>query len=246
MSLPYLPLFIDDYEAATAHLSLLEDGAYNRLLRLCWRSPGCKIPGDEAWVMRKMRATTKAEIDAIKSVLGEFFTVGRGKVWSKRLLEVYLQKSVAHTERVKAGKRGAAAKYRKTNEISPSNAIAKLKQPEPEPEPYISNIVADAPKRLNGAFDLFWAEFPKKVGKTAARRNFDRVVKAGADPNEVIAGATRYAAQVAGKEHGFVKHPQGWLTDGRWSDEAPAHIPQQSAEAGDRTSFLRKIAGARP
>lgn len=74
MSLPYLPLFIDDYEAATAHLSLLEDGAYNRLLRLCWRSPGCKIPGDEAWVMRKMRATTKAEIDAIKSVLGEFFT----------------------------------------------------------------------------------------------------------------------------------------------------------------------------
>jgi uncharacterized protein YdaU (DUF1376 family) len=135
MSLPYLPLFIDDYEAATAHLSMLEDGAYNRLLRLCWRSPGCKLPNDEAWIMRKMRATQEAEQAAVKSVLSEFFTVGRGKIWSKRLLEVHLQKSVAHSSRIEAGKKGAAAKSLKTNKSDFSNAKAMLKQPEPEPEP---------------------------------------------------------------------------------------------------------------
>ena len=86
MSLPYLPLFIDDYEAATAHLTMLEDGAYNRLLRLCWRSPGCKLPNDDAWIMRKMRAVTEVEQAAVRSVLDEFFTTGRGKIWSPVLL----------------------------------------------------------------------------------------------------------------------------------------------------------------
>ena len=128
MSLPYLPLFIDDYEAATAHLTMVEDGAYNRLLRLCWRSPGCKLPNDEAWIMRKMRATTEAECDAVRSVLNEFFTKGRGKIWSKRLLEVHLQKSVAHTGRVEAGKKGGTAKALKTNNSSYSNATALPEQ----------------------------------------------------------------------------------------------------------------------
>ncbi|MFE3839393.1 YdaU family protein [Pseudogemmobacter sonorensis] len=138
MSLPYLPLFIDDYEAATAHLTMLEDGAYNRLLRLCWRSPGCKLPNDEAWIMRKLRATSDDERDAVRAVLSEFFTTGRGKIWSKRLLSEHVQKSVAHQRKSDAGKMGATAKALKKKETNPSNAKASLKQPEPEPEPEVA------------------------------------------------------------------------------------------------------------
>ena len=32
--IPYLPLYVNDFEGDTAHLSLEEDGAYNRLIRL--------------------------------------------------------------------------------------------------------------------------------------------------------------------------------------------------------------------
>jgi uncharacterized protein YdaU (DUF1376 family) len=53
MSLPYFPMYPSDFEAKTSHLTLLEDGAYNRLLRLCWMTPGCSIPADEAWIMRR-------------------------------------------------------------------------------------------------------------------------------------------------------------------------------------------------
>lgn len=113
----------------------MEDGAYNRLLRLCWRSPGCKLPNDDAWIMRKMRAKSDDECGAVRAVLAEFFTTGRGKIWSKRLLEVHLQKSVAHSNKVEAGKKGAAAKALKINKTEPSTAKADLKQPEPEPEP---------------------------------------------------------------------------------------------------------------
>lgn len=35
MGLPYFPLYVDDYEADTPHLTLEEDGAFSRLLRLC-------------------------------------------------------------------------------------------------------------------------------------------------------------------------------------------------------------------
>ena len=113
----------------------------------------------------------------------------------------------------------------------------------PEPSRTIKNHQKTSSTRQN-RFDEFWAVYPKKVGKPAAKKNFDRAVKAGADPGEIIAGANRYAVSVAGKESGFIKHPQGWLTDGRWSDEvSPQPIPQQS-DGGERRSFLRKIAGA--
>lgn len=141
MSLPYLPLYIDDFEAATAHLTMLEDGAYNRLLRLCWRSPGCKLPNDEAWIIRKMRATSEAEKAAVFAVLAEFFTRGRGKVWSKRLLSEHLQISVSRQRRKEAGKSGGLAKAQKNKDKEPSNAVALLKQPEPEP---YSSVEANA------------------------------------------------------------------------------------------------------
>ena len=55
MSLPYFPMYPSDFEAKTSHLTLEEDGAYNRLLRLCWMTPGASIPDDDAWIMRRMR-----------------------------------------------------------------------------------------------------------------------------------------------------------------------------------------------
>lgn len=135
MSLAYYPFYADRYEADTAHLSLLEDGAYNRLLRLCWRSPGCKIPDDKDWIYRQMRAASDAERGAIDAVLAEFFRRAKGKTWSPKLLEVYEQVSDAHRLRSEAGKQGVAAKALKRATKTPSNAEPKLKQPEPEPEP---------------------------------------------------------------------------------------------------------------
>ena len=78
--LPTLPLFVDDYEAATAHLTLEEDGAYMRLLRLCWRTPGCSIPDDHAWIRRRMRATEEQYETVIKPLIKEFF-VRDGAFW---------------------------------------------------------------------------------------------------------------------------------------------------------------------
>lgn len=136
MSLPYLPLFVDDYEADTAHLSLVEDGIYSRLLRLCWRSPKCRLPNDHDWIARRIRVSSDEERAAMTAVLDEFFTVRRNVIFSKRLSAEHERISASVERRKSAGKSGGRAKALKSKEIDPSNARALPKHPEPEPEPY--------------------------------------------------------------------------------------------------------------
>lgn len=135
MSLPYFPMFPADFDADTGHLTLAEYGAYNRLLRLQWRAPGCKLPADMDWIFRKAKAVTEVDQAVLVSIIAEFFTRKGGKIFSQRLLKEWVKSDVAHAKRVSAGSRGGTAKSLKTKENAPSNATAMLKQPEPEPEP---------------------------------------------------------------------------------------------------------------
>lgn len=128
MSIPYFPMYPDDFEADTAHLTLAEDGAYNRLLRLCWRTPGCKVPTDEAWIFRKMRARTDEEKEVVRVILAEFFVRKSGKFFNPRLLEEHTKAHDKHERRVLAGSKGGFAKAKKTNGKTSSNAVAKPKQ----------------------------------------------------------------------------------------------------------------------
>lgn len=137
MSLPYFPMFPTDFEAKTSHLSLAEDGAYNRLLRLCWMTPGCSMPADRAWVYRRMRAHTEADQAVIEAVIAEFFKEAGGRLSNARLAKEWLAANDAHQRRKKAGSKGGKAKAQKTKENGASNATAKPKQPEPEPEPEV-------------------------------------------------------------------------------------------------------------
>ena len=135
MSLAYFPLFPSDFEADTAHLTLAEDGAYNRLLRLCWRTPGCSLPADRAWIHRRMRAHSDEDKAVVDAVLDEFFSLRDGRLSNARLAKEWVSANEAHKRRVKAGAKGGKAKALKTNDSAPSNSQAKPKQPEPEPEP---------------------------------------------------------------------------------------------------------------
>jgi len=144
MSLPYFPMYPTDFEADTSHLTLVEDGAFNRLLRLCWMTPGCTLPDDEVWVMRRMRARTEEEKEAVRTVLAEFFVAQDGRLSNARMMREWTTANAAHEKRKNAGSKGGKAKALTTNKTAPSNATAKPKQPEPEPEPYTDTSVSDA------------------------------------------------------------------------------------------------------
>jgi uncharacterized protein YdaU (DUF1376 family) len=135
MSLPYFPMFPTDFEAKTSHLTLAEDGAYNRLLRLMWMTPSCSLPDNDKWIMRRMRVDQATFDDVVLIVIDEFCTRENGRVSNAKLNRVFITSNDAHQKRVSAGSKGGKAKALNTNGSSPSKAQAKPKQPEPEPEP---------------------------------------------------------------------------------------------------------------
>jgi hypothetical protein len=94
----------------------------------------------------------------------------------------------------------------------------------------------------NGAFDEFWAQYPRKRSKQAAERAFKRAVKHGTAPQEIIAGAMRYAQERDGQEPKYTKYPATWLNDGCWEDE-PSPPARQLQPRNPGVAYLLKIAG---
>lgn len=94
------------------------------------------------------------------------------------------------------------------------------------PEPAFGLIADDHSsierKTVSGAsdaFDAFYFAYPRKVGKEAARRAFERAVRR-TEAAVILAGARRYAADPNLPEKKYIPHPASWLNAGRWDDEA--------------------------
>src|SRR6516164_7155197 len=73
-------------------------------------------------------------------------------------------------------------------------------------------------------FEQFWKEYPKREGanpKAPARKAFLAAVKAGTDPQAIIAGASNYAAAPSTKiATPYVAQAVTWLHQHRWEDYA--------------------------
>ncbi|WP_274611509.1 helix-turn-helix domain-containing protein [Rhodoplanes elegans] len=91
---------------------------------------------------------------------------------------------------------------------------------------------------VDRAFAEFWDAYPRRKAKGAAERAFAAALKAGADPAAVIAGARRYAAERAGQDPKFTKHPTTWLNAEAWLDE-----PDALDGAARRTGIASAVAG---
>jgi uncharacterized protein YdaU (DUF1376 family) len=225
MSLPYFPMFPTDFEAKTSHLTLAEDGAYNRLLRLMWMMPGCSLPDDDKWIMRRMRVDQATFDDVVLIVIDEFCTRENGRVSNAKLTRVFAASNEAHQKRVSAGSKGGKAKSLNTNDSPSSIAQAKPKQPEPEPEPYkereskdscaLSVIIADESDK---AFAEFWTHYPRKIGKAAASKAFAKAAKKH-KTDDILFGLSQQIDTMKSKEQQFIPHAATWLNAERWTDE---------------------------
>lgn len=93
------------------------------------------------------------------------------------------------------------------------------------------------------SFERFWAAYPQDrlVGADAAARAFRKAVDGGVGPEEIIAGARRYAAHCQAKQTAteYIAHPTTWLNQGRWKDVLPEPI-DTSPEAMKRMSIVRR------
>lgn len=101
-----------------------------------------------------------------------------------------------------------------------------------------SNIMALLPDPVAEQFEKFWQTFPKRAGfpnpKKPAKQLFDRSIKAGIQPTEILTAAQAYREQVrtAGTPPQYVAQAVTWLRQERWRD-----IPEQADEPGLRAGM---------
>ena len=121
------------------------------------------------------------------------------------------------------GKQGGRPKADESKEKQTKANESKKSQPEPEPEPEPKpepkeENTPQKPPMGGGAFEAFWAAYPRKNGKLAAKRAFDRVHV----PIETLVTAIRRqecSAQWTAENGKYIPYPATWLNQGRWEDD---------------------------
>lgn len=112
MNRPWMPLYIADYLADTAHLNAAHSGAYLHLIMHYWQTGG--LPDDDAALTRIARMTT-AEWRKARPIIAHFFQDG----WRHKRIDAEL----AHAAEVSSKRRASAEqRYSKSNANAPPNA----------------------------------------------------------------------------------------------------------------------------
>jgi uncharacterized protein YdaU (DUF1376 family) len=244
MSLPYYKRFPRDFLDGTIGLPLDVKGGYAVLLDLIYMRDG-KLVDDPRYIagqlgcsVRKWNTIRDALIQAGK------ITVQDGVISNFRAN--YLTEESRKYQDKQAEIAGKPRKNKQLPQPEPSQSESESEDREEAiaspPERAAARVaplfeIEDAPrvrrKPTEAEFDRWWAAYPLKVGKLAARAAFDRAwARVDAEPDdriEVLLRATdgfAEAKRVEGRPSRFTAHPTTWLNEGRWLDETPI------AEAG--------------
>lgn len=158
--------------------------------------------------------------------------------------------------RSEAGKKGANARWNGKNMANDSKngkaIVANGKNGYTETKAKANtetnpNIHTPLTPQKGGAFEKFWAVYPKKVGKQAAYRTWSRL-KPNAELTQTILKAVEYQRSTDQwqKENGrFIPNPATWLNQGRWEDEVtvlPVQTEEKPVDEGDLDWLLAEMA----
>ena len=103
------------------------------------------------------------------------------------------------------------------------------------------NHAREAKKKVSGPsdeildefFDRFWQKYPNKVGKKAARKKFEGILRRQETTMEkLMAGLDRYI-RTKPVDRAWC-HPTTWLNEGRWDDEPAA----ANSHAGQNLDYV--------
>lgn len=133
-----------------------------------------------------------------------------------------------------AGRKGGQAKPKQNGSTTEAGASKVLEQnvskslAKTETETETSKKTPSSPAAPSMEFDLFWAQYPRKVGKQAAIKAYDKAMKL-TTPTDILNGIKQLRIETAGKEITFIPHPSTWLNEGRWDDEPSTTTPTKPA-----------------
>lgn len=178
--------------------------AYRVIIDLIYMQGG-RLPDDARYIsghlgcsIRKWKSIRQALIERGKIIVsGEFLTNYRADKEIENLSKLQ-EKQAENARGPKKNKDLQEPRQRHT-------------EPEPEENP-------QSPQGGDDPFDFFWNLYPRKVGKEAARKAFDKAAKK-APVSDIMAGLHAQLPAILATEPRFQPHPATWLNQGRWQDE---------------------------
>lgn len=85
--LPYMPLWVDDYQRDTRHLTTETHGAYLLLLMAAWESASSSLPDDDQ-ILAGLARLTPTRWAKLKPIVMAFWVLdGRAKRWTQKRLK---------------------------------------------------------------------------------------------------------------------------------------------------------------
>jgi uncharacterized protein YdaU (DUF1376 family) len=130
--LNYYEHHIGDYDSATAHLSIVEDGVYRRLICICYRTEQPLNP-DVKQVYRLVRAASKQERDAVDQILSEFFRLEQDG-WHNARCDGDIDRFQKKAERNReVGKLGGRPRKTETQQEPTNNHGGYFEEPKQNP-----------------------------------------------------------------------------------------------------------------
>lgn len=217
----YYQFNIGDYRKDTGHLTPIEHYIYRTLIDWYYLDEE-KIPKKTQVVLRRLGLGLEFEQNLI-NVLTDFFDLGdEGYIHHRIEQDIRDYQAQVDKNRLN-GKLGG--RPRKTQSVILVNPT--VTQPKPSDNPLVTLTTNHKPITTNykpvnktymGDFDEFWRHYPKKVGKDAAIKAWE---KAKPNINDVLkALGWQVKSEQWFKNNGqFIPNPATYLNQGRWQDE---------------------------
>lgn len=237
----WYPFYTGDYARDTAHLSLLEHGAY-RLLLDHYYATGNALPNDHAKLYRICRARTPSERKSVLSAVTEFFHQDESLLRSKRC-------DIEITKRLNLSKtRSAIAlqKHSNSSAIAPANTHAK--EVVTTTTATVTDNKGKKPLLLYSTdFEYFWKIYPTKAGsKKVAFKSYSESLKIEGVTHEAIIGSVEKYNAYLSATGTTPAHAATWLNQQRWeSDYTIPNQPFRSYGSGKGTPIDRRDAATR-
>jgi uncharacterized protein YdaU (DUF1376 family) len=223
MSRPWMPLYVADYLADTLDLSTEEHGVYLLLLMVAWRRDGA-IPNDMKMIKRAL-STCATDMHGnrfnkiVPGILERFFYLDDNGDFRNKRIEKERETAEKFSEKQKENANKRWGKTKEVKEIDDAKAMpARPLQSQSQSQSHSPNGEKNARERASrplAEFEEFWALYPNKVGKDAARKSWERAVSR-ASVAEIMAGLRRYVAKTDDRPW---CNPATWLNQGRWTDQ---------------------------
>lgn len=225
---------LGDYAKKAGRLSMLEHGAYTLLIDACYdreQFPTKQEAIEWCW------ARTADEIAAVEFVLSRFFELDgnlyvQGRI--KEEIDKYHENAARNSKIATEREANRTDRARSVHKSSPKkqkwspNQEPLTKNQEPGEEDTLSPPAPGTTKQQD-LFDEFWAAYPKKVGKDAARKAFGK-----RDPGKTLVAdmlaalAVQRQSEQWRRDGGqYIPNPATWLNEGRWQDGEPVETSPQ-------------------